>query len=109
MAGTSGTLDRGTVVQDFNAGAAASVPSGTASNKTATATVKTGEGTLIGFYVNSFTATATLKIYDNTAASGTVLLGTTTDPAVGWHWFPAEFATGLHIVIAIGVGCNIYL
>lgn len=71
----------------------------TYNNITATATVKTGEGVLVGMYVNSTNA-GTVKLYDNTAASGTVVNNTIT-PAIGYHDLGnAAFSTGLHAVIA---------
>jgi hypothetical protein len=47
------------------------------SNITADTTVKTGAGTIYGIIVNSHTS-GTLKIWDNTASSGTVVMNTYT-------------------------------
>ena len=65
--------------------------------RTATATIKTGSGKLIGFYVNSTTG-GTMVFHDATSAANAVT-GTIT-PAIGWHFLPMPFRTGLHLVIA---------
>lgn len=79
-----------------------------------TTTVKSGAGTFAGFTVNNngFTTAGTIKIYDNTAGSGT-LIGTWTIPIqppgttlLATTFFPpalmlnASFSTGLTIVTA---------
>lgn len=51
---------------------------------TASALVRTGATTLKGFFVSSTTA-GTVKIWDNTAASGTVLIDTITPTNLGWY------------------------
>jgi len=70
---------------------------GTPVNLTATGTVKVTDGRVVGFYVNSTTA-GTVVLRDG-GASGRVLSGTIT-PAIGFHFFPAAFATDLHVTIA---------
>lgn len=58
-----------------------------------------GGGHVRGFYVSS-TTSGTIKIWDNSAASGTVLLETAT-PAVGWHDLGGiAFGTGLYVTLA---------
>lgn len=70
----------------------------TFNNVTASAAIKTGEGVVVGMYVNSTNA-GTVKLYDNTAASGTVINNTIT-PAIGYHDLgKAAFATGLYAEI----------
>jgi len=64
---------------------------------TATGTVKSGRGRLAGFYVNSTTG-GTLVLHDATSAAN-AFTGTIT-PAIGWHPFPVNFTTGLHVVVA---------
>lgn len=78
----------------------------TATNITASTTVVTGAGNLVGIIINSGAATATLKVWDNTADSGTVLLGTYTVEAS--PIFPKfidcknlAFATGCRVQIAV--------
>lgn len=67
-------------------------------NKTASGLIKTGYGVLKGMYVNS-TSSGTIKLYDNTAASGTVINNTIT-PAVGYHALgDVAFTTGLYATI----------
>ena len=69
-------------------------------NLTASALVKTGSGTVTGVVINSHTS-GTLKLWNNTAASGTVLFNTISF-AVGEHsinLFDANFTTGLYATI----------
>jgi hypothetical protein len=69
---------------------------GRAINKTATGDVTTGNGKLLGFYVNSTNAgTIVLR---NGGSGGTVMSGTIT-PAIGFHRFPADIEGGLYITI----------
>lgn len=66
-------------------------------NLAADALIKTGAGQVYGIIINSHT-TGTIKLWDNTAASGSVLLNTLSF-AVGEHFIPlqgATFATGLY-------------
>lgn len=68
----------------------------------ATGTVKDGAGRLTSLTVSS-TSSGTIKIYDNTAASGTVLLETLTPAAAAhFYWGDEGLATsnGIHVVIA---------
>lgn len=69
---------------------------GSANNLTATGTVNSVSGRLLGFYVCSTTA-GTIVLRDG-GASGTVLTGTIT-PAVGWHALPLGYGTDLHATI----------
>lgn len=73
------------------------VVGGEHSNQSASALIKTGDGHLIGIHVNS-TTSGTLKLWDNTAASGTVIVNTFT-PSVGWNAMPFHFKTGLYVTI----------
>jgi len=67
-------------------------------NLSASATVLTGVGRLRGMYVNS-TNVGTIKIYDNTAASGTIINNTIT-PAIGYHDLGnALVGTGIYVAI----------
>ena len=77
------------------------------SNITATATIKTGQGILVGMYVNS-TSTGTIRFYDNTSAAGTVI-HTVITPSVGYHDLGgANFSTGLHAVITSTLDVTLY-
>ena len=69
-------------------------------NLSASALVKTGAGQIYGVIINSHTS-GTLKLWDNTAASGTVLCNTITFVA-GERFIPllgATFGTGLYATI----------
>jgi hypothetical protein len=69
-------------------------------NLTASGLVKTGQGTVVGIIINSHTS-GTLKLWDNTAGSGTVLCNTMTF-AAGERFVPlysANFTTGLFATI----------
>lgn len=69
-------------------------------NGTTTQTIVTGNGTLYGIIINSHSS-GTLKLYDNTAASGTVIMNTFSFPSGSQiYMFPMgiSFYTGLHAV-----------
>ena len=79
----------------------------TYNNITASALIHTGEGILVGMYVNS-TTSGTIKFWDNTAASGTVINNTIT-PAIGYHALGnANFTTGLYATIANTLDVTLY-
>jgi hypothetical protein len=67
-------------------------------NGTTSQLVKTGAGVLCGIFVNS-TTSGTVKLWDNTAASGTVIVNTHTI-SPGWNPMPFPFDTGLYITVA---------
>lgn len=70
-------------------------------NLTASALVKTGQGKVVGFIVNSNTS-GTLKLWDNTSAATTTLMNTYTFAAgSSVITFPAAIAfnTGLYATI----------
>jgi len=72
-----------------------------------TSAIRTGTGILVGMYVNSTTG-GTIKIYDNTAQSGTVINNTIT-PAIGFHNLGnAAFGTGLSVTIANTLDVTLY-
>jgi hypothetical protein len=69
-------------------------------NTAASALIKTGAGQAYGIVINSHTS-GTLKLWDNTAASGTVICETMSF-AVGERFIPllgATFGTGLYATI----------
>lgn len=71
------------------------------SNKTSSALIQTGNGKVYGFIVNSHTS-GTLKLWDNTTATGTVIVNTFTFPSgSGVYNFaePIAFVTGLYATI----------
>lgn len=70
-------------------------------NGSASALIKTGAGKVAGVIVNSHTS-GTMKLWDNTTATGTVLVNTFTFPAgSGVYKFPQpiEFYTGLYFTV----------
>lgn len=70
-------------------------------NGTVSAQIKAGAGTFYGIIVNSHTS-GTLKIWDNTAGSGAVLMNTFTFPAgSGIYMLPmgVSFYTGLYATV----------
>ena len=69
-------------------------------NLSASGLVETGQGTLQGVIVNSHSS-GTLKFWDNTSATTTVLFNTIT-LAAGERWIPffgAKFTIGLYLTI----------
>lgn len=70
-------------------------PGGVPLSLSASGQVKASTGVLVGFFVAQSTS-CTVKLWDNTAGSGTVVLDTFTVPAVGWYPLPASFGTGLY-------------
>lgn len=70
-------------------------------NGTTSQAIKSTAGTLYGIIVNSHT-NGTLKLWDNTAGSGTVLMNTFTFPSgSGMYTFPmgVSFNTGLYATV----------
>lgn len=76
-------------------------------NGTTSQQVKGSEGDLIGIFVDAASATPTLKLWDNTAGSGTVLVTAFTPTAGTWYWLPFHFGTGLFITVSGTVGYTI--
>jgi hypothetical protein len=75
-----------------------------------TVLVKTGEGILSGIFCTSASTTPTLIAYDNTAASGTVILASFTPVSATLYQFgplPIKFKTGLYVGSSGSVGCTI--
>lgn len=76
-------------------------------NLTSSALVKTGNGVLVGMYVNS-TSAGTIKFWDNTSAAGTVINNTIT-PAIGYHNLGgANFTNGLYATIGGTLDVTLY-
>lgn len=75
-------------------------PDASETNLSASALIKTGSGRLQGLVINSHTS-GTLKLWDNTAASGTVIHDTISF-AAGERFIPffgETFSTGLYATI----------
>lgn len=93
--GESQSLDRVLTAGQYLVGQAAAV---------ATTPIKSGAGVMAGFIIPTLVAGGTVKIYDSTTGSGTVLMDTYTVPAtitsdlpifIPW---PAGFNTGVTVV-----------
>lgn len=82
------------------------VEAGQAYNRTSTGDVTTGDGAMIGFYVNS-TAAGTL-VFRRGGAGGTVLSGTIT-PLIGFHAFPALAPGGLHVTVGGTIDVTVFV
>ena len=72
-------------------------------NLTASGAIYGGKARLIGFYVNS-TTSGTIILKDG-GSSGTAISGTIT-PAIGWHFFPADFSVSPYATIG-GTALNV--
>lgn len=73
-------------------------------NTDTTTTVKSGKGVLHAICVNTPSASGTVQVYDNTAASGTKIGLLTFPSTVGAPFceiFDVQFWTGLTIVTAV--------
>lgn len=78
-------------------------------NMTASTLVLNGAGKLVGIWVSAASATPTIKVWDNTAASGTVLLNTFTPVAGTMYNFPhARVGTGIYVTISGTVDCTVF-
>jgi hypothetical protein len=71
---------------------------GAFSNRTATANIKSSQGAILGFHVNS-TTSGTIQFYDDAATATTAPITGLITPAVGFHELPVAFANGLYAVI----------
>jgi hypothetical protein len=75
-------------------------------NLTASANVKSSQGAVIGFYVNSTTA-GTIQFYDDAATGTTTPITGLITPAIGFHRLPVAFASGLYAVIGATLNVTI--
>ncbi len=71
-------------------------------NATASKIIKSGAGITFGYVVTTAMSAAVTTVYDNTAASGTVLFVIPASTAVGVYQFPVgvQFNTGLYASFA---------
>lgn len=76
-------------------------------NLTASALVRGAQGKLLGIFVAS-TSSGTIKLWDNTAASGTVIVNTFSPTAGVFYPLPANFTTGLYITIGGTLDCTVF-
>jgi hypothetical protein len=94
------TTTLGTTLDDVNDSITV-YPKCSYTNLSASALVKTGAGQLYGFFVNSYTATATVKFWDALTATTPVLINTMVIDRVGFYPMPGfTFGTGLYCTIA---------
>jgi hypothetical protein len=68
-------------------------------NISASAAVATGPGSMLGIFVASASATPTIKVWGNNAASGNIIVNTFTPAAGTFYPIPAKFAAGCYISI----------
>lgn len=73
-------------------------------NITATTTVFTGPGGLLGVFVGSASATPTLKVVDGS----TTIVNTFTPVAGSFYPIPARFSTSLVVTISGTVDCTVF-
>lgn len=64
-------------------------------------------GTLLGIFVSSASSSPTIKVYANTAASGSVVVDTFTPVAGTWYPLPFRCATGCYVAIGGTVSCTV--
>ena len=90
--------------EDQTLSACVTYDSGTPVNLTASGPIKGAPGVLRGAFVAQSTS-CTIKIWNNTAASGAVVLNTFTVPAVGWYPMPFRGSIGLYATL--GGTCDV--
>jgi len=73
-------------------------------NITATTTVFTGIGGLLGIFVSSASSTPTIKVQDGS----TTIVNTFTPTAATFYPIPAKFATSLVVTISGTVDCCVF-
>lgn len=79
---------------------------GNYTNKTASANIKSGQGAMLGFYVNS-TTSGTIQFYDDASTGTTTPISGLITPAIGWNFFPVAFSNGLNAVIGATLNVTI--
>lgn len=73
-------------------------------NITATTTVYTGPGSLLGIFVSSASSTPTIKVQDGS----TTVVNTFAPTAATFYPIPARFATSLVVTISGTVDCCVF-
>ncbi len=71
---------------------------GNYTNLAASTLVATGNGAVLGIFVAS-SSSLTLKLWDNTAGSGAVIVNTFSAAAATYYELPFRFKTGLYVTI----------
>lgn len=72
----------------------------------ASGTVKSGPGVLRSIFVSAIGVTPTITVYNNTAASGDVIIATFTPIASGSYVFEAAFDVGCYIALSNVTNCT---
>jgi len=81
---------------------------GSFSNISTSTLVKSGAGKLLGIFCASASSTPTIKVWDSTAASGTVVVNTFTPIPGNYHAIPADVGTGIYVTISGTVDCTVF-
>jgi hypothetical protein len=81
---------------------------GTYAQISASTKVNGNPGDLLGILVSSASATPTITIYDNTAASGTQIVAQFTPTAGQWYPMPCAYNTGLYVALGGTVACTVF-
>ena len=81
---------------------------GSPKNLSASAIVATDAGKMLGVFCAS-SSSGTLKLWDNTAASGTVIVNTFNLTAATFYEIPASFANGCYATIGGTADISIFV
>ena len=73
-------------------------------NITATTTIYTGRGGILGIFVASASSTPTIKVTDNS----NTIVNTFTPSAASWYPMPARFNTNLVVTISGTVDATVF-
>ena len=84
------------------------IEAGQYKNITSSTQISVNPGRLIGFFVDTASSTPTIKIWDNPAASGNVIVNTFTPVAGTFYPAPANYLAGLFVTTSGTVGVTIY-
>ena len=75
-------------------------------NASASALIKSGEGTVVGIFVAS-SSSGTIKLWDNTSGATTILVNTFSATAATWYPLPFRFTTGLYMTLGGTIDCTV--
>ncbi len=75
-----------------------------ATNITATTTLRTGAGSILGIFVSSVSGSPTLKVSDGS----TTLVNTFTPVAATFYPIPARYATSLIVTVGATLDCCVF-
>ncbi len=77
-------------------------------NITSSGQVRGNPANLLGIFVSSASATPTIKVWDSTAASGTVCVDTFTPIAGSFYPMPASCVNGIYVTVSGSVSCTVF-